>query len=115
MQDKTQRKQTAAQKLTNFLRSDEGKTYPLCNVKVSLLHALASYFYYKTECNPSLAGLADYARLTDLENISDHLYGLQLLGFIDIKKENGKRNVYIWKVPYIKDEEIYKKKSVDKS
>lgn len=112
--NKAHRTQTAQQKLNNFLRSDEGKTYPLCSTKVNILHALASYFYYNLECHPSLASLADYARLNDSENISDHLYGLQLLGLIDIKKENGKSNVYTWKIPLIEDKEIYRKKAVNK-
>ena len=109
------RKQTAQQKLNNFLRSDLAKTYPLCATKKLILHALASYCYYKDECDPSLAAIAEYCCLKDIEKMSIHLHELMGLCLIKITERKGRRNLYLWLVPHIPDEEIYRKKGVDKS
>jgi hypothetical protein len=111
---KNTRKQTAQQKLNNFLRSEEAKTYPLCITKKMILHALASYCYYKEECNPSLKSICEYTSLLDPENVAFHLSELEMLSLIKITKKNGSRNKYLWLIPEIKDQEIYRKKSVDK-
>jgi Helix-turn-helix domain len=103
------RKQTAQQRLNNFLRSDLAKTYPLCTIKRMVLHALASYCYYKNECNPSLPTLAEYCQLKDPEKMSKHLDALQSLGLIEITRVKGKTNNYKWLVPEIDSGEIYSK------
>lgn len=115
VESKKARKQTAQQKLNNFLRSEEAKTYPLCQTKKLILHALASYCYYKTTCNPSLKSLCDYCSLSDTDTVVLHLRELQGLGLIKITTKNGCTNTYDWLIPEIKDEEIYTKKGVDNS
>ncbi len=111
---KKPRKQTAQQKLNNFLRSDLAKQYPLCASRRLILHALASYCYYKEECDPSLSSLMDYTQFVD-SYIRKNLHDLQALGLIKIVHKSGYRNKYKWLVPYVSDEEIYRKKSVHKS
>jgi hypothetical protein len=113
MTDK-KRKQTAQQKLNNFLRSDLAKTYPLCVAQIITLHALASYCYYNEQCNPSIPALMEYTCLCD-SYIREKLLKLEALGLIKIKRKNGCRNEYLWLVPYVPDEDIYRKKSVNKS
>lgn len=106
--------QTAQQRLNNFLRSDLAKTYPLCGMKRLILHALASYTYYKNDCDPSLKSISDYIQFKDTKNIAKHLDELAQLCLIEIIKKNGRRNSYIWLIPDIGDELIYAKKGVDK-
>ena len=109
------RKQTAQQKLNNFLRSPISKQYPLTKLLKLVLHALASYCYYKDDCDPSLSSLMDYAEIKKSEHMSQQIYLLYQMGLIGIIKNNGKRNKYKWLVPEISDEEIYKSKPVNKS
>ncbi len=109
------RNQTAQQKLNNFLRSTLSSTYPLCPSKILILHALASFTYYKNQCNPSLSALGAYCRLKKRNSLSVHLKNLHALNLIEIIKKNGCKNIYLWKVPSVEDEDIYKRKSVDKS
>lgn len=108
------RKQTAAQKLTNFLRSPIAQEYPLCASRRLILHALASYCYYKDECNPSIESIMDYSQLGD-SYVRKNLQALEALSLISIVRKNGVRNKYIWKVPYVQDEDVYRKKIVRKS
>lgn len=111
---KPTRKQTAQQKLNNFLRSPLAKEYPLCGSRRLILHALASYCYYSNDCNPSIPSLMDYTQMAD-SYVRKNLQALEALSLISIERKNGVRNKYIWKVPYVPDEDIYRKKGVDKS
>jgi len=113
--EKKIRKQTAQQKLNNFLRSDEAKTYPISPKMIPVLSAIASYCYYKNECNPSVSTLLEYTRYKKDTQVTNILAKLQALGLIFIEKINGKTNKYTWNVPDISDEEIYQKKPVNKS
>jgi hypothetical protein len=108
------RKQTAQQKLNNFLRSADAKTYPLNSYTRAVLAALASYFYYSDECWPSIPSICDYSQL-DRRIVWESLSILNVLGLIPIIKKKGSKNIYQWRIPYIPDEEIYKKKTVNKS
>lgn len=108
------RKQTAQQKLNNFLRSPLAKEYPLCGSRRLMLHALASYCYYSNECNPSIPSLIDYTQMAD-SYVRKNIQDLEALSLISVIRKNGVRNKYIWKVPYVPDEDIYRKKRVRKS
>ncbi len=83
-------------------------------MKRLILHALASYCYYNLECNPSLNSICDYTGIKKTEVISHHLSELAAICLIEIVRKKGVRNKYIWLIPDIPDEEIYRKKSVDK-
>lgn len=114
MEDRKSRKQTAQQKLNNFLRSELAKNYPLDSSRRIVLHALASYFYYKEICNPSIKSLRDYTQFSD-SYLREVIQVLESLGLIKILRKNGSKNEYLWLIPSISDEEIYNKKAVHKS
>lgn len=113
MEDK-KRIQTAQQKLNNFLRSPLAKEYPLNGYVRAVLAALSSYFYYNPTCNPSIKSISDYCQFSEKE-IRRSLKILQSLGLILIETSNGCRSVYTWNIPEISDEEIYRRKGVNKS
>ena len=107
------RPQTAQQKLNNFLRSNDAKTYPLTPSMVLVLHALSSYFYYNETCWPSIASLHDYCML-GRRCIMSNLKKLAALGLIQKETKNGASTIYKWSIPDVKDSEVYQIKSVDK-
>lgn len=106
--------QTAQQKLNNFLRSELSHDYPLTSDLKILLHALASYCYYRSDCTPSASSLLSYTSWKDWRTLDKNLCILESFGLIKIVRKKGCRNHYFWLVPEISDEEIYKKKAVDK-
>lgn len=111
-EEKKKPKQTAQQKINNFLRSDESKTYPLDGHDKAVLHALASYFYYGTECWPSVPLICNYCGFSD-SAVKRSLKKLAALGLIEKEYKRGSGNHYKWKIPDIPDKEIYGKKGVD--
>lgn len=107
------RKQTAQQKLNNFLRSDEAKTYPLDGYMKATLSALASYFYYAETCWPSIPQICEYSSFSSAQT-KRALSLLEGLSLLTITRKRGSGNVYTWKIPDISDKEIYSKKPVGK-
>lgn len=107
------RTRTAQQKLNNFLRSDEAKTYPLTSSSRLVLHGLASYCYYKNECNPSYASLMNYTQYSE-SYIKENINLLEMLGLLFVERKKGCRNKYFWNIPDIPEADIYRKKVVDK-
>lgn len=114
LDNKKPRKQTAQQKLNNFLRSDEAKTYPLDGYTRAVLHALASYFYYSLECYPSIPSIINYCQF-ERRTVERSLCTLDALGLIRIVKRRGAKNRYLWGIPDVKDAQIYERKTVDNS
>lgn len=104
------RKQTAQQRLNNFLRSPESKKYNLCPIKIGLLHAIASYCYYKNDCNPSYKAISDYSGVKNRDTLRDHFTEIHEMGLLFITKKMGRNNHYLWLIPDIEDKEIYSKK-----
>lgn len=112
--EKKNRRQTAQQKLNNFLRSKEAKQFPLDPHRRLVLHAIASYVYYQASCNPSIKSLLEYTGFKDKRTLWEILGDLEALGLIKIEKKNGCRSVYFWCVPEINEDEIYRAKPVYK-